>query len=53
MLVAGLVCDEPVLQLGRVAGVQQGSIVVELTQLALPRELTVPIHADISTTTAE
>jgi hypothetical protein len=50
-VLAGLIVDEPVVHLGRVARIQQRGIVVELPQLALARLLAEPMHGDISTTT--
>jgi hypothetical protein len=49
----GLVADDPVEQLGRVARVQEGGTGVKLAQLALSRELAIPIGSVISTTTTK
>jgi hypothetical protein len=49
-VLVGLVADDPVVHLRRVACTQQRRVVVELPQLALARLLAKPMHGDISTT---
>lgn len=52
-MLAGLVGDAPVVHLGRVARVQQGSVAVQFAQLALARLLAKPRTVGISTTTTK